>query len=68
MKIYETKDGDQWDLISKKVYGSEIYFNYLIDANIEYIEVFQFPAGVILAVPDLPDDTDEELLPAWKRG
>lgn len=66
MKTYITKDGDQWDIISKKFYDNEKYIDLLIENNINYIDIFQFPAGVELKIPDLPDEEADDL-PAWRR-
>lgn len=66
MTTYTTKDGDQWDMIAKKVYGSEIYMDYLIAQNLDKIDIFQFPAGVTLNTPDLPEVKISDL-PPWRR-
>lgn len=66
MATYTTKEGDQWDLIAKEVYGDEIYMDYLIKNNAEYIDIFQFSSGTILQIPDLPEDEKSDL-PPWRR-
>ena len=66
MATYTTKEGDQWDRIAKEVYGDEIYMDYLIENNTNYIDVFQFSAGTVLQVPDLPEDEKSDL-PPWRR-
>ena len=65
MSSYTTKSGDTWDTISKEVYGKEIHADALMEANPAQIEVFKFPAGVVLATPDLPEKRNG-LLPPWK--
>lgn len=65
-QTYTTKEGDQWDAIAKEVYGDEVHMDYLISNNLQYIEVFQFPAGIKLKTPDLPSGTDSDL-PPWRR-
>lgn len=62
---YTTKEGDQWDKIAKEVYKDEKYLDYLIENNLEYIDIFQFPAGVILQTPDLPESKVSDL-PPWR--
>lgn len=64
--IYITQKGDQWDMIAKKVYGSEIYMSYLLDNNIQYIDIFEFEAGIELYTPELTDDQAAENLPYWR--
>ncbi len=63
--MYKTKQGECWDEISKKVYGSEKYTGYLMKNNIKLLDTVVFSAGVEISTPDLPaDETD---LPAWRR-
>ena len=64
-KIYTTISGDTWDMIAKKVYGSEYHADILMEANREYIDTFSFNAGVVLNTPALKNVRDG-LLPPWK--
>ena len=48
---YTTKSGDTWDGIAKTVYGDELKADVLMTANREYIEVYKFDSGVVLATP-----------------
>ncbi len=66
MSTYTTIQGDAWDLISWKVYGEEKYMRYLIEANWGYSDVLVFSAGVVLNVPDLPEETEEDV-PFWRE-
>ena len=61
---------DTWDIISKAVYGSEMFINKLVEANIEYRNIMIFSDGVILDIPnvDTTSSTFAENLPPWKRG
>lgn len=68
MTTYTTKQGDTWDIISKTVYDDESYMNELIRANFAYINIVIFSAGVVLTIPDITTITEDETLPAWKRG
>ncbi|AIF51260.1 tail protein X [Pelosinus sp. UFO1] len=63
---YTTKQGDMWDAIAYKVYGSEHQMHVLMDANPVYIPTVIFPAGVILVVPDIATSQPQNL-PPWKR-
>lgn len=63
---YITVQGDMWDSIAKKVYGSEAGMNKLIEANHQYIDMVVFSAGLTLAIPSWePPKTD--MLPPWRR-
>lgn len=52
----------------KTVYGDELKADVLMTANREYIEVYKFDSGVVLATPEVEvkAKTDESL-PPWKR-
>ncbi len=64
--VYITQDGDQWDSIAKKVYGNELYADFLMEHNGKYIDVFEFDAGTVLRTPSLPE-TKTSNLPPWRR-
>ena len=40
-KTYTTVAGDQWDIISKKVYGSEIHADFLMDNNLPLLDIYE---------------------------
>lgn len=62
---YTTVQGDTWDLISYKVYGSEKYIGNLMQANFALLDYTVFPSGVKVIVPALPiEETDES--PEWR--
>lgn len=63
--MYEAVLGDTWDLISYKVYGSEIHADYLMDNNPFLIGVGIFNAGQIVYTPELPAETDGDF-PDWR--
>ena len=65
-KTYTTIQGDMWDLISLKVYGSEQYMTELLEANESYKEVAVFPAGITLICPEVKAVTSK-MLPPWRR-
>lgn len=69
MATYTTTQGDTWDIISRKIYGNELFMDVLIKANINHRKTVIFPYGVVLNVPDI-DTTSSEYeanLPVWKR-
>ena len=56
-----------WDKIAYEQMGSVLHTDKLIRANAEYAELFVFPAGVVLTIPEVEDEPNMEL-PPWKRG
>lgn len=63
--MYMTRQGECWDEVAKKVYGSEKYVGYLMQNNFPLIDTTIFSSGVAIKTPDLPvEETD---LPAWRR-
>lgn len=68
MADYTTVQGDTWDIVSRKNYGSEKYVDVLIEANPDHRLVFIFGAGVLLQIPALTTtETQQRNLPPWKR-
>lgn len=64
--IYTTIQGDTWDLISFKLFGSEKYMKNLIEANWPLLETLVFSSGTVITVPDLPEESDEDA-PFWRQ-
>lgn len=64
---YTTIQGDTWDAISFKVYGSAAYMSRLMEANTAHVQTVIFGAGVVLTVPDVPASTSADL-PPWRRN
>jgi hypothetical protein len=50
---YTTVQGDYFDLISLKTYGSEIYANVLMRLNPAYSDVVQFDSGIVFTLPTI---------------
>ena len=67
-KTYTTKQGDAWDAIAHKVYGSETYTGWLMQNNLPLLDIFVFEAGTVLQTPDPPEDDKAENLPFWRTG
>lgn len=65
-KTYVTTQGDTWDVVSLKVYGTEKNMGELIMANPDYRDVVIFNAGAVLMVPVITK-TAPNTLPPWKR-
>lgn len=66
-KTYTTTAGDQWDMIAKKVYGSEMHADFLMENNLPLLDIYEFDAGTVLNTPDLPLE-QSSLLPPWRRS
>ena len=67
---YVTRQGDAWDVISKRLYGDERFMDELIRANIEHRKTVLFSYGVRLTVPEIDTKSPAYAanLPPWKRG
>lgn len=66
MNTYTTVQGDTWDMIAYRKLGSTNYTDRLISANMEYVGVLIFQAGVTLRLPEITEKTSGDL-PPWKR-
>lgn len=66
MTKYKTQQGDTWDSISYRLWGSEFYTNELFTANPQHQDVAIFSANVELEVPDITPAINVEL-PPWLR-
>lgn len=61
---YRTVMGDTWDLIAYKTLGDGYKMDQLIAENPQYAEVFAFPAGITIRVPETEDETSRTN-PPW---
>ena len=66
MATYTTKSGDTWDAIAFYQMGSESYTPRLMMHNRKYLNLYFFPSGIKLDIPD-PDPVVNRDLPPWKR-
>lgn len=64
-ETYTTVQNDTWDIIAKKVYGNELYADYLMQNNYKHLDTFLFPAGTVLNTPEVQTTTDSTL-PPWR--
>ena len=64
-----TRQGDTWDILSKRLFGDEHYMEALIAANIKHRKTVLFSYGVVLNIPDIDTASDavSDSLPPWKR-
>lgn len=69
MKTYTTVQGDMWDSIAYQQLGSVAYTHQLLRLNQQYHDIYIFPAGVVLTLPevDVTTDTAAAALPPWKQ-
>ena len=65
-KTYTTIQGDLWDSIAYHQLGSVHYTDKLLKLNQQYREIYIFPAGIVLQLPE-PEKTINHTLPPWKR-
>ncbi len=65
-KTYTTVQGDMWDSIAYKQMGDVSYADELMRLNQKYLDLYVFPAGVVLALPE-PKESVSGSLPPWKR-
>ena len=64
---YTTIQGDMWDAIAYRLWGNEGLFHLLMVANPRHRDLVVFPAGIVLAVPDVtPELTVKAVDPPWK--
>ena len=66
MDKYTTVQGDMWDLIAKRKYGTEKAMPVLLEANQQYADVVVFGAGIVLNIPEYEAPTPDTL-PPWRR-
>lgn len=66
MKTYTTIQGDMWDKIAYSQLGDIAHTDKLINANLRYREYYTFPSGIVLVLPEIPENTSSTL-PPWKQ-
>lgn len=69
---YTTIQGDTWDQIALKVYGSDVATRDIMAENgardPQLLAVWRFPYGEPLATPErTPDTSTLAQLPPWRR-
>ena len=65
-KTLTTIQGDMWDLISYRAYGTEQGVKALMDANPDLADQLVLPGGLMIVIPDYEPPTSN-LLPPWRR-
>lgn len=64
MNIYTAIQGDTWDLIAKRIMGSEYAMSALINANIDKMNVRIFKGGESLVIPEINIEA-VTIMPPW---
>lgn len=67
--IYKTVQGDTWDIISSKVYGTDSKSHLILDENLELSYIAFFDAGTEIIIPEISGSSEEktsENLPPWR--
>lgn len=69
MATTQSRMGETWDMVAKRVYGDERFMNVLIAANINLRHIVVFPYGVEIVTPEIDTrSTAYDInLPPWKR-
>lgn len=65
-KTYTTVQGDMWDNIAYKQLGDVAHTDKLMNANLQYLGYFTFPAGIVLTLPKIEEQASSTL-PPWKK-
>ena len=65
MKTYTTVQGDMWDSVAYSQLGDEAYTDKIMNLNQQYRDIYIFPAGIVLNLPD-PVATTNPAIPPWK--
>lgn len=68
-KTYTTVQGDMWDSVAYCQLGSVSYTDLLMRRNLQYHDIYIFPAGIVLELPEVNTVTDiaTDTLPPWKQ-
>lgn len=68
-KTYTTVQGDMWDSIAYCQLGSVAHTDLLMRQNLRYYDIYMFPAGIVLELPEVNAATDStaDTLPPWKQ-
>ena len=66
--VYKTVEGETWDFLAKKFYGSEKLMYKLLEANPDLKDFVILPAGAEVYIPEIEEDIQTDMeLPPWRR-
>ena len=68
MTTYTTVQGDTWDLIAFRVYGSEKYMKLLAESNMPLVDYLILPSGTEINVPEIPENYDDSDTVFWRQS
>lgn len=68
IKRYTTIQGDMWDFIAFKIYGSERFMDALLEANPDHAETIVLPAGIELDCPEVSRNAPPAFCRLGRRG
>lgn len=68
-RTYTTVQGDMWDSIAYRQLGSVAHTDLLMRQNLQYHDIYVFPAGIMLELPEVNAATDSatDTRPPWKQ-
>lgn len=66
-KTYVTVQGDKWDKIAHEQCGDVAHTDKLISTNPEYRNIYIFPSGIRIVIPELEKSTANIQNPPWKK-
>lgn len=68
MNIYVTVQGDMWDSIAKKVYGTETAMDQLMRENPDLLHIAVFGAGETIFLPQISEqESVSTTMPPWRK-
>lgn len=71
-RTYLTKNGDRWDTISQKAYGTPEFYPHIWEANKELLAQIDYPplmpGGIRLILPDIEKSGEKTAeVPPWRK-
>ena len=68
MNTYQTVQGDMWDSIAKRAYGTETAMDQLMRANPDLLQVAVFGEGEIVLLPQISaQEAASTAVPPWRK-
>ena len=65
--MYRTVQGDTWDIIAFRMYGTGNVMTELMNANPDHIGIGIFNASVTITIPEI-DTSIQTAKPPWMKG
>lgn len=65
---YTTVQGDMWDSIAYNIFGNHASTDRLMALNQKYLNIYIFPAGVVLELPEAKTESEQPVgMVPWKK-